>query len=115
MPPPSYGVVLQQYIGQSFYGRSILPLRRILNIGPQYNGYRVESVVVRMRANSGYGFTALLINGYRTSEQRVVSNFPTDYMFFPGPYNDNIGSEISSLQVELDGDFYVESVLVRLR
>lgn len=107
--------MLQQYVGQHFYGRTTLHLRQMLGIGSQYNGYRIESVTVRMRTNSGDGFAALVVNGYRSNEQRVFSSYPTDYMFFPDSYNDQIGYEVNSLQVDLGGDFYVESVSVRLR
>jgi hypothetical protein len=86
----------------------------MLGIGSEFNGYHVESVTVRVRANNSYGYATLVINGYRESNQRVDS-YLADYLFFPSQYNDQIGSEIGSLQIELEGDFYVESVAVRLR
>ncbi len=113
-PPPAYGRDFSQWVGQNYYGHSILPIREMLGLGAQYNGYHVESVTVRLSSQNG-GDATLIINGSRASGQRIIGSYVQDYSFFPDSYNDQLGYELNSLQIELDGNFYVESVSVRLR
>jgi hypothetical protein len=113
-PPPSYsGDYLEQYLGQYMVGNNVLHLRQILGIGQQYSGRRIEYVKLRARTDAGQGDAQLILDGYRSGMSQTVGTYTQDYYFIPDASNDVLGSEVATLQLQLQGRFTVESVAVK--
>lgn len=86
-----------------------LPLRQLAGIGPNYNGYTVESVVVDVRNLQG---TLALISDGRELDRAYYSSGRVELI--PG-YNAQLGSEIRTLQLAVQGYADIESITVNLR
>lgn len=108
------GELIFQRVGQQFQGQNILPLRQILNLGPEYRGRRVEKVILRASTAFGFGQATVLVNGAPVTYSQQVGTYMGDYIFMLPPHADEFGAEIQSLQIELRGNFFVDGVGVRV-
>lgn len=113
-PPPGYGRdFLFQNINQVYVGQNILPLRQILNIDRSYAGRRVEFVVLRARSNRGQGMATLVINQQRVGYGQQIDFRGNEIRFAPDYYNNIIDDQIRGLQLELQGEVFVDAVGVK--
>ncbi len=87
-----------------------LALRQLANIGENYNGYVVQSVVVETSRGMSNGDLSLLVNGREEdrsfSSQSVVELIPR--------YATVLGQQIRTLQLAVRGTVHVSSITVNL-
>ncbi len=112
------------------YWNESIPLRRLLGLGPDYRGYRVQSVTVKLRSprrhhyrhNSHYGGghghfqhrparLSLLTNGYVADRARAGGS--RRIKLYPGE-NDVLGREIGRMQLAVRGRAFIDSIKVEL-
>lgn len=112
-PPGNPGYVDEQksvYLGQRFFNQTIR-LRELLGIGPQYRGYVVDSVLVDLRGATYNTNLSLMING-RIADSAYSPNYSA--ILYP-QFEDEIGSEVQSLELRIDGVADIDSITVNLR
>lgn len=108
--PGDQEIVRAAYVGR-YVTNERLPLRQMLNLGTEYRGYRVESLVVDVRG-SAYGATLnLLVNGMHQDS----SYSPVEHVVLYPKYNAEIGEGLNSLQLEVVGSALIDQVSVTLR
>jgi len=88
-----------------------LPLRRILGINSNYNGYRIESVTVKISPRHSRGGVRLIVDG-RVADRHVGLN-QRKIKLYPRR-DDVIGREVGRLQLDVKGQAYINSVKVKL-
>jgi hypothetical protein len=106
------GREVHKYVGRSFGPRDILALRQFLSIGPAFNGRRVRSVTLRASTRAGMGRVRLLVNGHSVDTSHSVPTYITRVVLNPGSYNNTLGQDIRTLQLEFNGRFFVQDVTV---
>lgn len=89
-----------------------IPLRGLLGLDRDYRGYRIQSVVVKVRPNKTRARMALVANGRvvdrtRASHIRHVELTPR--------HGRTIGRDINQLQLAVRGRAYIDSIQVKLR
>lgn len=94
------------------YYDEAIPLRRLLNLGRDYRGYRIQSVIVKVRPHRSRGRLALLANGYvvdraRAGEYRRIELRPDG--------DRTLGRDLNRLQLLVRGRAYIDSIQVKLR
>jgi len=104
--------VVRKYIGRQ-YRKQILPLRQLLGIGPEYRGRRVVAVIMNASTRMGFGRAQLLVNGGGVGYPERVPEYNTRVRFEPRYGENIIGRDIRSLQIRLQGNFWVDSLAVR--
>lgn len=87
-----------------------LALRQLLDLDRDYRGLRIESVTVTADSSYANAELQLLINGRVEDYQRANSN----YIVLQPRVNDEIGSEIRTLQLDVRGSLYIRTIEVRL-
>lgn len=106
--------LVYERLNRNYQGRTTLPLRQILNlVGPRYRGREITQVILRASTAAGHGTADLEVNG-RVVDRQQVGRRVQQYVFQLPRNGDEIGEEIQQLQLELQGNFYVEGVGVRL-
>lgn len=103
-------VPLNQYLR----GNNILAVRQILNLGPQYRGRSVDSVVLRARTDFGRGQAQLLVNNAPVGFTQTVGTRTQEYYFQLNPGQNTLDQAVHTLQISLQGQFTVEGVGVNL-
>ncbi len=105
-------VMLQEYVGQNFRGATMLDVDAMVNLH-QYRGYRVHRVILRGSTAAGRGQAELKINGWTEGHPQTVGTYTSEYTFYPSRLM-RVGQEIQDIDLNLRGNFFVESVLVEL-
>lgn len=88
-----------------------LPLRQLANIGPNYDGYTVESVVVDLRS-SGYGASISLMADGRVED---AAYSPQGSIALHPQFRAVLGQDIRTLQLDVRGFADIQSITVNLR
>ena len=89
----------------------VLPLRRLLNLGRDSRGYRIDAVIVRINPGRSRGSARLLVNG-RAENQRQRLN--REVLVFR-PRNDVvIGFGVRSLRLDVRGQAFVRNIKIKL-
>lgn len=93
-----------------------LPLRQLLNLGNQCNGMRVVSVSISAQSDRRYGpaQATLVVNNRPASYAQGIRDRMQNYNFQPNPGQDELGREIQTIQLNLQGVAWVDSVSVQL-
>lgn len=106
---PGYGRQEQKiiYLSRTVVNET-LHLRQLAGIGPNYDGYIVESVVVDLRSNDGE--IALIADGRELDR----SNWTNRVILYP-PFRTQLGVDIRTLQLSVRGFADIESITVNLR
>jgi hypothetical protein len=112
-PPRGGDEYLHQNVFQRYEGDNIIPLRQVLGIGQQYQGRRVEFVVLRASTDFGRGQATVSVNQQDVTGAQTVGTRAQDYFFYLPQWADEIGTEIQMLQIALQGRFNVDSVGVK--
>jgi hypothetical protein len=111
---PGRGELVYQNVNQNYQGQNTLPLRQILNLGPEFRGRTVDYVILRASTAAGRGQAWVTVNDEAASEAQVVGQRVMEYRFRLDPNADEIGLEIQKLQIALQGNFFIEGVGVML-
>lgn len=103
-------LVLERRINQRVRNETI-SLRRLMGIGKNYRGHRIESVVVTLAPRRTHGRVALMVNGHsvdreRLGERRVIRLDPGNRAI--------VGKTVRSLNLNVRGKATIKSVKVRL-
>ncbi len=94
------------------YFDEAIPLRRLLGLGRDYRGYRVQSVTVKVRPHRTRARLGLLVNGEmvdraRARDTRRIELRPDD--------DRTLGRDVGRLQLAVRGRAYIDSIQVKLR
>lgn len=108
-PSPSYATRVI-YVNRYVNSNESLDLRYLAGLDSYY-GYTVESVNVDLSGGSTYTNLRLLVNGYVADT--VYS--PYEYATLQAGYNRQIGYDISSLFLSVEGSAYIQSITINLR
>lgn len=101
-------------INQRIQGFNTLRVRELLGLGEQFRGRRVEYVVLNASTDFGRGQAQLLINNGSVGIPQLVSTWTQDHFFYPERFRDTLGQDIQTLQLQLNGNFFVNSLSVKL-
>jgi hypothetical protein len=112
--PNRPGELVYERIQQQYRGETVLPLRQILNLGPQYRGQSIRAVILDAATAGGRGEATVLVNGQAVSGTQIVGRNMDRYRFQLPQFADELGHEIQQLQIVLRGHFFVEGVGVRM-
>ncbi len=105
-------VELREFVGQNFRGQDFLNLDALLGLS-QYQGMSIAKVTVRGTSRAGRGTAELLINGFgQRSTVTLGTGLREHSLRLPGL--SRIGYEVNSLDLELNGNIFIESVTVEL-
>lgn len=111
---PGRGELVFQRLNESFQGQNTLALRKILNLGPEYRGRMIRSVILRASTAAGRGQAWVTVNGSAVTAAQRVGTRTMEYRFDLPREADELGDEIQQLQFELQGNFFVDGVGVLL-
>jgi len=102
--------VVKVGLHRRYFDESI-PLRRLLGLDRAYRGYRIQSVVVKVRPHKSRGRLALLANGYVVDRARAGR----DRRIVLRPDHDRtLGRDLNRLQLLVRGRTYIDSIKVKL-
>jgi len=90
---------------------TVLPLRRLFDLGRDYTGYRVSTVVVTLRPLKHRGRVKLLVNG-RAVDGQVIRRAGTIRLHLDGKRI--VGRNLRSLQLDVRGKMFVKSIKIKL-
>ncbi len=111
-PGPGMGQVARKYIAQSFRGFETLPLRSLMDLDRDYRGMNIAKVVVSGESIYGASQGRLMVNGSQVGRTETFSRFRRDIEFVLPNSSDTLGNEIRTLQLDLTGEIYIESIEV---
>ena len=94
------------------YFDQTIPLRRLLNLDRDYRGYRIQSVIVKVRPHKSRGRLALVANGQIVNRARA-GNFRRIELTPDG--DRTLGRDLNRLQLLVRGRAYIDSIQVKLR
>lgn len=102
---------IEKVINQRFRGVNTLKVRALLGIDQSYRGQRIKSVILTGSTAAGRGQAQLFVNDQMYGRPQVVGTRTRDYFFDLG-FDNVIGQDIMTLQLDLQGNFYVEKIAV---
>lgn len=111
-PGPIPGQVARKYISQSFRGFETLPLRALMDLDRDYRGMNIAKVVVTGESIYGHSQARLMVNGSQVGHTETFSRYRRDLEFILPNSSDTLGDEIRTLQLDLTGEIYIESIEV---
>ena len=107
-PPPINNTQYKTtYLNRWVYNESFY-VRELLNYN--YVGYRLKSLRVDISGNSGAS-VSLVVNGQVVDSKYTNGN---DVYLYPGYYNDDLNSEVSSISVYVNGSVYIYNMVFEL-
>lgn len=109
-PMPGRGIELQTGFLGNFQGRSNAELYSRLNLA-MYSGYRIESVTIFGSSDRGFGQATLLAGGYNRGSVTLPTGYSQQSIYLG---NVILGRDIYSLDLNLNGNIWIERVVVRL-
>ncbi len=108
--PSSSRQTLQQDIEYNYRGRTILPIRNLLNMSSLSSNSKIVSISLIAESYQGRGRAQLLIDGRTIATNRNIPNFMGMITFnIPSHLQDVIRSH-RNLQLELQGNIYVQTI-----
>ena len=105
---------IEKYVGHYFRQGETLALRQFLPLGQEFNGRRVKSVLVIASTGAGRGRVGLLVNERSVDVSSPVPTYISRITLMPGYYDNVLGSDIQTLKLAFDGNFWVQEVAVVL-
>ena len=108
------GRLVQVPLNRYVQGFQNLPLRQILNLGPECHGASVEEVVLIAASRAGRGQARLVVNGQPEGFPQTLAPFPRGYSFGLHPRFNELGQNVRTLELQLQGQIFVQSIGVRL-
>ncbi len=106
--------LVYQNIRQQYRGENVLPLRQILNLGPEYRGQQIRAVILRAATAAGRGQAVVTVNGSPVTGTQIIGTNMDTYRFQLPEWANELGREIQQLQLEIRGNFFVEGVGVKM-
>lgn len=94
-------------LNQRLVGQNILRVRQLLNIGPEDRGRRIQFVKLIANTDFGRGQATLLIDGRQVGTSQTVARGIGEYIFVLPENDNNVGDELRTLQIQLNGNFNV--------
>lgn len=108
-----YGPIeLREFVGQAFYGGDYLNLDQLVGLH-NYPGRSVKRVIIRGSSERGRGTAELLINGFGQRSTVTLGTSLREHSLRVRGMS-RIGYEIQSLELDLQGNIFIESVTVEL-
>jgi hypothetical protein len=105
---------VSRYIGQNYTGQNTLPIRALLGLGPQHAGLEIDYVVLKASTAAGRGQATLTVNQNPVGMSQTVGRFITSY-YFDLPVGSVLGENVRALQLDIAGNFYVDTLEVHFR
>lgn len=90
----------------------VLPLRRLLGLGPRYNGYRIDKVVVRTAPRGGRQDIALVGDGLTLDREPVLHR---ETVILKPRNRTILGETVDRLQLAIDGRVKIRSIDIHLK
>ena len=102
--------VIQRLVSQQIFGGELLKLRQILGLGQEDRGLDIKRVTIMGTARFAQRplELSLLINGMRVSAPRYLARGSVSFVI--PDRADDIGSDIRTLQVFVQGQGYIHAV-----
>ncbi|MBS1985849.1 MAG: hypothetical protein JST16_16945 [Bdellovibrionales bacterium] len=110
---PGYCQVDQQssILLRNWYQNTVLPLRQLFQMGMNCQGRRISQVIVNATTNGNPAQIVLLVNGQAASLfQYIGVGQPRPYAMTLPPGMNEIGTQINTLQVSVQGAVYIDSI-----
>lgn len=111
-PAPAPGSVARKYISQTFRGFETLHLRQLMNLDQDFRGMNIAKIVVTGESVYGSSQARVLVNGSQVGRTEAFSRFRRDLEFALPNSSDTLGNEIRTLELDLQGEIYIESIEV---
>jgi hypothetical protein len=106
--------ILSQPVQQNFRNQSKLAVRNLLNMGQQFRGDKLTKVILKAESAHGRGQAKLLINGSQVGRSQTIGKWLDTIEFSVPSYMQEIGYDINTVKIELQGNIYVESLNARI-
>lgn len=108
-----YGPIeLHEFVGQAFFNGDYLSLDQLVGLHG-YQGRSVKEVIVRGSSRRGHGTAELLINGFGQRSTVTLGTSLREHRLRLNGFS-RVGYEVQSLDLELNGNVFIESVTVVL-
>lgn len=101
---------LVEIIDRDFRGQNTLPLRQILDVGPEYRGMKVKKVFVVASSRAGFGQIALEVNGMKQGYAQTAPRHEEKMVFELDHRDIVLGQTARSIQLELEGNIHIQKV-----
>lgn len=98
-------------INRYFQGQSRLSLLEDAYIRSQLQGKRIKEISITASSAAGRGQANLLINQRSLDRAQTVARQMASYTFQIDPFTNSINQNLRSLELEMQGRFYVEKVV----
>lgn len=106
-------IQLDGYIGMNYLNGGFINLNQLVGL-QNYYGRGVRQVIIRANARVGAAAVSLITNGYRNPGSRAGIGPYLQDIYVPMTGMSTIGSALQSLDIQLEGNVYVERVFVQL-
>ncbi len=106
----SDAVVLERKVFRYFRNDRIA-LRRVMKIGSDYRGHRIDSIVVTTKPGISRGRIRLLVNGRHVDSERLGKSYKV--RLHPESRT-VIGRTVRSIQLGIKGKVYIKNIKVKL-
>ena len=102
---------VEENIQKYFSGQSKLDLLADFYIRSQLQGVRIKDITIIASTEQGAGQASLLLNGQFLESSKLVARQMASYSFKVDPFANIVGQSLSSIELGMQGRFYVEKVI----
>lgn len=107
--------VFSEMIQQNYRGQSTLAVRKLLGLGQAHKGKKITKVIMKAESARGQGQAKLMINGMQVGMSQTVGKWIDTLKFDIPSYAQELGDEIRTLQIQLNGNIYVQSLKAHVK
>jgi len=107
---PSRKIVVERRVHRRVVDGT-LPIRRMLDLDRTYTGYRVKSVMVKIKPYRSHGRIKLLVNGDAVDRVRITDD---KWITLRTDDDKTIGRGLKSLKLDVRGKVYIKVIKVIL-
>ncbi len=105
---------VEENIQNYFNGQSRIDLLSDQYVRTQLLGLRIKDITIVASTEQGQGLAALVINGQSIENSKTVSRQMGQYTFKVDPFSNTTGQSLRTLELSMQGRFYVEKVIFNL-
>ena len=107
--------VVEENVQRYFDRASRLDLIADSYIRSQLQGSRIQSITIVASTEQGQGQASLVLNGQSIESSKIVARQMAQYNFRVDPFANVVGLSLRSIELSMQGRFYVEKFIFNLR
>ncbi|MDO9182990.1 MAG: hypothetical protein Q7U04_11310 [Bacteriovorax sp.] len=110
----SSGRIIEENIQKYFEGQSRFDLLGDQYIRSQLQGLKIKDITIVASTEQGQGQAFMVLNGQSIENSKIIARQMSSYTFRVDPFANTFGSSLRSIELSMQGRFYVEKVIFNL-